>query len=43
MSTFAAIMIYGTGVLVALVAVSGAFVAAATWVVRHTDQNDAHP
>lgn len=41
MSTFAAIMIYAAGVLVALVGVSGAFVLAAGWVVRHTDPGDA--
>lgn len=35
------IMIYATAVLGGLVALSGAFVLAAGWVVRHTDEPDA--
>jgi len=40
-STFAAIMIYSTAVLVGLVGLSAALVLAAGWLVRHTDQPDA--
>lgn len=41
MSTFVAIMVYATAVLIGLVVLSAAFVLAAGWVVRHTDQPDA--
>ena len=41
MSTFVAIMVYATAVLIGLVGLSAAFVLAAGWVVRHTDQPDA--
>ena len=40
-STFVSIMVYATAVLVGLVALSGAFLLAAGWVVRHTDEPDA--
>jgi hypothetical protein len=40
-STFVSIMIYATAVLAGLVAVSAAFIFAAHWLVRHTDQPDA--
>jgi hypothetical protein len=42
MSTFMAISVYATLVLIGLIGVSAAFVAAAGWVVRHTDDPDAH-
>lgn len=38
MSTFVSIMIYAAAVLAGLTALSGAFIFAAGWVVRHTDQ-----
>ncbi len=41
MSTFVSIMVYATFVLVGLVALSAAFILAAGWIVRHTDQPDA--
>lgn len=41
MSTFVAIMVYATAVLIGLVALSGAFLLAAGWVVRHTDEPES--
>jgi hypothetical protein len=39
-STFVSIMIYAGAVLAGLTALSAAFVIAAGWLVRHTDQPD---
>jgi len=41
-STFLSIAVYATLVLAGLIALSGAFVVAAGWVVRHTDQPEPH-
>jgi len=37
-STFTSIMVYAAAVLAGLIALSGAFVMAAGWVVRQTDE-----
>ena len=42
MSTPVAILVYATLVLIGLVGLSAAFVAASGWVVRHTEDPDAH-
>jgi hypothetical protein len=39
-STFVSIMIYATAVLGGLLGLSVAFILAADWLVRHTDQPD---
>jgi hypothetical protein len=39
-STFVSIMTYATAVLAGLLGLSVAFVLAAVWLVRHTDQPD---